>query len=102
MDESRIQDVLRRFVTGELDRDQAVRELLPTAGSLSRISFGGSRDQELEARLQDLVKALDWESLRRAAPLTVPDVAYGSPEYHSFVASNPGIVRPAKFLGGPA
>jgi hypothetical protein len=82
--------IIRRFLSGDLDEAGAVRELLRLdPHQYPGLSVSGELTSDQRTRLEHLSQILSWESAKRLAPETIPDVPYGSPEYHAFIASVP-------------
>jgi hypothetical protein len=81
--------VYRRFFAGEIDVLQAVDELM--ALEPGWIEYFEGLTPEQETRLDELGAALGarlWEEMKRRHP-SLPDVAYGSKEYHDFWRTAP-------------
>jgi hypothetical protein len=83
--------ILHRFLAGELDEAEAVRALLQLDPHKYPGLVMGGVTPEQGARLHHLSQVLGWEATKRLAPATTPDVPYGSPEYHAFIASIPRV-----------
>ena len=82
--------IIERFLSGDLDEAGAVRELLRLdPHKYPGLSVGGKFTPDQSRRLEHLSHVLSWESGKKLSPTTIPDVPYGSPEYHAFIASIP-------------
>ena len=103
MDEQVVVSIINRFLAGDLQRDDAVRKLLPIGEKYGGLAAtGGTITLEQRARLNDLAKALSWEMAKKIHGAAIPDVPYDSPEYRSFLASFPRVIDDDRSGGGTA
>lgn len=83
-----IASVVDRLLAGEIDVAHAAAELYRLSPSgLAGDARALTPDQRM--RFAELAAALRWEIAKKVGASKVPDVAYGSPEYHAFMASIP-------------
>jgi len=83
--------ILRDLLAGRIEAPEAARRLLaligPTALGMGPAPAPVPNDDA--ARLNALMPAVRWEMAKRLKPDVLPDVPYGSPEYHEFIAGVP-------------
>jgi hypothetical protein len=80
--------VVDRLLAGELDLAHAADELYrlsPTglAGDVRALT------PDQRTRFAEVAPALRWEIAKKVGGAKLPNVAYGSPVYHAFMASIP-------------
>lgn len=83
-----IASVVDRLLAGKLDVARAADELY----RLSPTGLAGDArglTPEQRTRFAEVAPALRWEIAKKAGGGKLPNVAYGSPEYHAFMASIP-------------
>ena len=88
MDISDLPPAFRDFLEGRLTTGELAAVLFRRAGSEGT---GLAMDLSLfptdvRERLIDLAPALQWEMAKLASGGAVPDVPYGSPSYHAYIA----------------
>ena len=86
-----LEDTLRLFLDGAITREEAVRRLLPVTVEFPALAVSGELTSAQNASLMELGRELTWEFLKRQPGSTAPQVPYGSPEYHAYLASTPFI-----------
>ena len=89
--------ILRELLAGHIDPPEAARRLLALNGPAA-MGLGhapGVLSESETARLPSLMPAVQWEMAKQLSRGVLPDVTFGSPEYHAFLRGGPRGPEPA-------